>query len=770
MESRFGHNFGDVRVHTDALAAESARSVNAVAYAVGRDVVFDARQYAPQSPAGEKLLAHELTHVVQQTQRSSGLRYSGSALGLDDSGEAEAEAEAASAPVGQATPLALQRKGKPEAKAESKPEKKEPSHHALGIEVILDMQVAYATMDTLDQYTYDVSLAKLKVGKHKGRDDGTGFPVLDGSPINWLLQLTPGGFLAGPAFNTLSYPKTFNVVVYETMADYLDRSGTMSIFDTPVPQEMPSKPELPKKPTVSMVFPFQPEAGLFVSQNAPIIAWREGKEIVVRMPTAVRGAEEFAKDAQTLPVDVFTVSGYRLKANTLVGVRMYGKKGKPVQIIRAEGLLALSDASDTVAEISMAATAVDALMLSPANEAIAGGAKTLLARTMLGTAEAVPQLGGKVAEHAVVMSVEEQVTTKVAAQLAEWGVIMPVEEQAVSKGATAVAEKSATGAALQAAEKTAVTASGKAAISETASGVGKGAASKATSAATEATLRGAGIVTAESAKAGISQAVTESAGQAAPRSATSMSGMAPPSSIKPPAKPPTPTKATSATLPPNSPQVLFQFLRNNRIDKAAIAPPTSGVRTLADNSVFRGGMKSPLDAYKAYEEALQKEAGGREVAIYRDVATKDYFVVIGKDEEVEYQFGWQRILHYHPNPSSVPIFRRPSHVDLIEAGKTAVVEGGTTSEFIETQIAGVGRVRTEYGMELDEYPFYVNDPLGTGGGGIEYFDDDVQYLKEYVQAISADTAGAQPGSALYQQREDILKRYQDLMKKHGKNP
>jgi Domain of unknown function (DUF4157)/Putative peptidoglycan binding domain len=66
MEQRFGHDFSHVRVHTDGQAAESARAVNALAYTVGRDVVFGAGQHAPQTEAGRRLLAHELTHVVQQ--------------------------------------------------------------------------------------------------------------------------------------------------------------------------------------------------------------------------------------------------------------------------------------------------------------------------------------------------------------------------------------------------------------------------------------------------------------------------------------------------------------------------------------------------------------------------------------------------------------------------------------------------------------------------------------------------------------------------------
>ncbi|GAB93540.1 eCIS core domain-containing protein [Gordonia rhizosphera] len=66
MESRFGHDFGDVRVHTDDAAHHSATSVNAQAYTVGSDIVFESGKYDPGSDAGKHMIAHELTHVVQQ--------------------------------------------------------------------------------------------------------------------------------------------------------------------------------------------------------------------------------------------------------------------------------------------------------------------------------------------------------------------------------------------------------------------------------------------------------------------------------------------------------------------------------------------------------------------------------------------------------------------------------------------------------------------------------------------------------------------------------
>jgi outer membrane protein OmpA-like peptidoglycan-associated protein len=67
MEPRFGYDFSRVRVHSDGAAAKSARDVNARAYTVGQDIVFGAGRFAPDTKEGQHLIAHELTHVVQQS-------------------------------------------------------------------------------------------------------------------------------------------------------------------------------------------------------------------------------------------------------------------------------------------------------------------------------------------------------------------------------------------------------------------------------------------------------------------------------------------------------------------------------------------------------------------------------------------------------------------------------------------------------------------------------------------------------------------------------
>lgn len=66
MEPRFGHDFGRVRVHTGSMASETASRIHARAFTIGRDVVFGHGQFSPGSAEGRRLIAHELTHVVQQ--------------------------------------------------------------------------------------------------------------------------------------------------------------------------------------------------------------------------------------------------------------------------------------------------------------------------------------------------------------------------------------------------------------------------------------------------------------------------------------------------------------------------------------------------------------------------------------------------------------------------------------------------------------------------------------------------------------------------------
>jgi len=91
MEPRFGRDFSGVRIHTDSKASQSARAVAALAFTVGQDIVFSSGQFAPHTNDGRRLIAHELTHVVQQNKPTSGID---GTLRIGESGSPQ-EAEAA---------------------------------------------------------------------------------------------------------------------------------------------------------------------------------------------------------------------------------------------------------------------------------------------------------------------------------------------------------------------------------------------------------------------------------------------------------------------------------------------------------------------------------------------------------------------------------------------------------------------------------------------------------------------------------------------------
>jgi len=93
METRFGADFGDVRVHSDRTAAESTAALDASAYTSGRDIYFAPGKHAPGKTEGTRLIAHELAHVVQQSGGSVGPTEYGA------SADSESEAVRASAQV-----------------------------------------------------------------------------------------------------------------------------------------------------------------------------------------------------------------------------------------------------------------------------------------------------------------------------------------------------------------------------------------------------------------------------------------------------------------------------------------------------------------------------------------------------------------------------------------------------------------------------------------------------------------------------------------------
>jgi hypothetical protein len=107
MESAFGTSFEDVRVHTDDAASKSAESVGANAYTVGSDMVFKAGHFDPGTQAGQKTIAHELAHVVQQSEgpvdgaeAPGGIRVSDPSDRFEQAADRQADRAVASMSVG----------------------------------------------------------------------------------------------------------------------------------------------------------------------------------------------------------------------------------------------------------------------------------------------------------------------------------------------------------------------------------------------------------------------------------------------------------------------------------------------------------------------------------------------------------------------------------------------------------------------------------------------------------------------------------------------
>jgi hypothetical protein len=113
MEASFGQSFADVRVHTDEKASRSAESVGANAYTVGSDIVFKSGQFNPASATGQRTIAHELTHVVQQrsgpvdgSDAPGGIRLSTPSDRFERAADATADEVVASRSVGGPSPSA----------------------------------------------------------------------------------------------------------------------------------------------------------------------------------------------------------------------------------------------------------------------------------------------------------------------------------------------------------------------------------------------------------------------------------------------------------------------------------------------------------------------------------------------------------------------------------------------------------------------------------------------------------------------------------------
>lgn len=215
-----------------------------------------------------------------------------------------------------------------------------------------------------------------------------------------------------------------------------------------------------------------------------------------------------------------------------------------------------------------------------------------------------------------------------------------------------------------------------------------------------------------------------------------------------PSPPPTPAGDRPAPSDAASPERLFELLGQG-IERGLAPPrPLPEGASPPPQGVHRRGLRTAEAAYAAYNEALQA-SGGREVAIYHDPRTGEYAVAVGSETGVRAPepHGWNALLHYHPNPEQALTFRLPAPQDFSGLMFRYVGEGGHVREFIEFDVPGVGRGRTEYGIDpLHDEPFYVRIHQPDGRSQTIRFSDDGTYSAYW----GSRTVAVEPGSPTHE--------------------
>ena len=220
--------------------------------------------------------------------------------------------------------------------------------------------------------------------------------------------------------------------------------------------------------------------------------------------------------------------------------------------------------------------------------------------------------------------------------------------------------------------------------------------------------------------------------------------------------PPPHARRAAPDLPPpsdpNSPEHLFTLLEGG-VDPAL--PPSGRAATPEarprSRSTIERGIASPQEAYRVYNDTLAV-ADGREVAIYYNRDTNEYMVRIGSETDVgAWGEGWITLVHYHPNPTGALTFRLPAPADF--EGLLRRSFDGPVREFVEFDIPGVGRGRTEFGIDLDfAEPIFIR--ISHPGGETETirFRD----TGEYTTYWGRRTVYVEPGSPAHRQMLDNI--------------
>ncbi len=421
MEQRFDRDFSQVRVHTDVSAQQSARDIHAHAYTVGQDIVFDVGRYAPGTPQGRHLIAHELAHAVQQERNGALVQRWANCAEANLSGEDCPEREAGEARRARADMVFFSQLQDPESGRTgalianfdiNKATIKANLSKTIYWQQFLELMAKEGSFWRLLGFADCHEMAQGGPSLRKERADA----VLHALPETLQKQIVaseaaPESDCVRP--NVTGGDRTMNrsvaLILEQSSVDFGAEEGEdVIVGKTPADHLRECQAGGRAK-----TFPFRTTR----FGGAPIMAHREGDDIVVKLPMHVKWNDDFQRETDTLPSDTF-LGGTRLNEMEIVRVRHYelphwyslnitGDASDDIKTdycVPAEKLLDFASATNKAFWMNVAVTGVEALTVgtpvgkwvgagvSKVTEPVVNVAKGAAQKTLLSTMLALPRV------------------------------------------------------------------------------------------------------------------------------------------------------------------------------------------------------------------------------------------------------------------------------------------------------------------------------------------------------------------------------------------
>jgi hypothetical protein len=313
LEPRFGYSFSDVRVHTNQRSAELTSALAAKAFTRERDIYFAPGKYALKTTEGRRLLAHELAHVVQQSNQTRksdrpAVSVPGDALEREANSVANAVISGTAIQVAEETRTPL---------LQRTPERDIISQHTTWYGNLLEDELGASLLARAKGGEYAFIERVLDELGSTDRDDVSYQLVKRASDdlLALLAYIPEGRRLLDRLFDELTSGSVSDEEQQQANRALAAKAKTIK------PEEFERGVEKAK------IFPYR-LPGLTVVDDAPILAERRaGGKVWVRQPVRVLGTDKFREETKTLPTDVF-IGGIELPENEIVGVRMYDLGGE----------------------------------------------------------------------------------------------------------------------------------------------------------------------------------------------------------------------------------------------------------------------------------------------------------------------------------------------------------------------------------------------------------------------------------------------------------